>query len=200
MFFSKKQSDFHFLYGLLFRVVVTAMPLVLSAQAAALELHKTWPLPDQSPAWVDAQRKVFAEKYPLQRSGISMQPMAKSNSGILTHRLVVECSSEFQDRKLEAMRRHFNQLFERDLAFANGPAEKIHSGFLNRVVLATSGLPGRKGFWEAHLQKSDFAMLADNLSLNDINRFQFRKNRKDGDLLPVVSAGETPASSIIKQK
>lgn len=43
--------------------------------------------------------------------------------------------------------------------------------------------------WTAHLQKADFEWLIGQISLNDINRYQFRKNRENEETIPVKKPG-----------
>lgn len=85
---------------------------------------------------------------------------------------------------MELIVQRFEQLFSKQLADAQIPPRHLFPGFLQNIVLGTSGLWEQEGFWQAHLQRADYELISSELSLNDINRFQFRKNRMNGDSMP----------------
>lgn len=104
---------------------------------------------------------------------------------LLKQKLEVNVSKEFRNRKINIVVQKFEQLMSNQIADAANPSEKVFSGFSQHIALATSGFWEREGFWKAHLQRADYELISSELSLNDINRFQFRKNRKNGDSLPI---------------
>jgi hypothetical protein len=62
-------------------------------------------------------------------------------------------------------------------------------GMKERMLIASHQEIGNRRTWSAHLQRADFEVLAAELSLSDINRYQFRRNRPHTEGVPVSKAG-----------
>ena len=118
-------------------------------------------------------------------------------SDLLNKRVEVHMSEAFKQTQVESVVRKFDALFSKDINEADSPSDRLLPGLPDSIVIGTSGLMEREGFWQAHLQKTDFELLAKKLSLNDINRFQFRKNRNHGNSLPIRKAGGSSSILIL---
>ena len=119
-----------------------------------------------------------------------------AQSELLKRRIKVEVSNGFEDRTMNLIVRRFAELLSKQLKNAKSPTQRLFFRSVPHITLGTSGIAEREGFWQAHLQRADYELISSGLSLNDINRFQFRKNRKNGDTLPKRSVAEGGKISI----
>ncbi len=163
--------------------------LSLHSNPAELPLNERNSFEDRKATMADQTLVFEAKILPFQMSRLTDDRFPVRHNSILKQRLSVQMSNEFRDRKMDSVVHRFSVMLDDDMADSNSPSSLIHSEFLKNVAFGTSGWVERKGMWKAHLQRTDFELLADKLSLNDINRFLFRKNPKNENDPPVKTAG-----------
>lgn len=117
-----------------------------------------------------------------QFSGWNRQIQPLWTAPLLERRFMVQVNNGFKEKlTLSVLDRFQSKAFEihSSAQFQTIPSlEKI----AERLQFTVSNIYETERAWKVHLRKADFEALADELSLSEINRYQFRKNRQVGKI------------------
>jgi len=188
MIFLSKQRSHLIRQSVLIALCCLLSDVFLSAQVKDLPVESKSSIKEKEPALTSGRNLIQANLAPLNKTPLTKALFPASKSPVLNQRVRVEISPLFRDQKFNATVRKFDQLMEKEIESADQPSDIRNRKFIHTITLVTSTTFDQKSCWQAYLQRTDFEMMADRLSLNDINRFQFRKNRENGDNLPAKTA------------
>lgn len=167
-------------------VLLLIFPLTAIAQIKDRAFEHVLPIP-VNPVAENPMPSVFiGKRFETLKIAHSKSPMpfTSQSHGILDKRYSVFVNETFRNEKIEQTIRKFESLLLRNKK--SGISTDVSAiYFADKLQLGMSSLDKENRVWTTHLQRTDFEMIAGALSLNDINRFQFRRNRRAGSIIPI---------------
>jgi hypothetical protein len=160
--------------------------MCLEAQVKDVEYEKQFRSESRKPEQSKVPDSLDNARFSTSRNTSFNSVFALKTSSLITQKYRLEMSPGYLDR--------LKDLTSKKLSFltrdpSEEPSMLLSSGELkyleNRLTFGMSSAYNSEKSWTAHLQKADFEMIANQLSLNDINRYTFRKNRQSGNTVPV---------------
>lgn len=174
-------------------VLLLIFPLTAIAQIKDREFDRVLSIPVNTIAENPMPSVLMGKRFEAQKKTYSKSPMPYTSQfhGFFDKRYSVIVNKIFMDEKREETIRKIDSLLQRKKK--SGFSTDVSAlGFAEKLQLGMSSLEKENRVWTTHLQKTDFEMIAGSLSLNDINRFQFRRNRRAGSIMPITKPSGSP--------
>jgi hypothetical protein len=105
------------------------------------------------------------------------------------HRSMVSMHERYLDRLIHQTVLDIQMRIPADKKVHGWDGKTTIPGLGERILIASHQEIGKRRAWNAHLHRADFEVLATALSLSEINRYQFRRNRPHSEGIPVKRAG-----------
>jgi hypothetical protein len=163
--------------------------LVLDAQVTNVDYEKRFNPDKKSPENEPVARSLEESRFHVKKTNLFGGLLSLKKNSILNQRYHLDMSPQYQERLRDLTSQKLSYLTrDPEDESANISTQKQVNSIEKRLSFGMSSAYLQERVWTAHLQKADFEMIADQLSLNDINRYTFRKNRKaSGETIPVQS-------------